>query len=120
MNKSAFGSYIRKKRAAAGLSLRKVADKMGISHVYLGEVERGIRGPFERKHWDDLISSIPGVEFEELERLAANDRPVQLNLADAPPRYKELGLVLARRIQEQDLPNSELEKLIKILRGEKS
>lgn len=66
-----FGIYLRDKRVAAGLSLRHVADQLGITHVYLGEVERGVRGPLKRKHWDKLIKVIPGVTQENLERVEA-------------------------------------------------
>jgi transcriptional regulator with XRE-family HTH domain len=40
---SAFGRYLRGKRQRARLSLRAVAEKLGVTHVYLGEVERGVR-----------------------------------------------------------------------------
>ena len=51
---SPFGNYIRRMRVASGRSLREVADAIGISHVYLGEVERGVRGPLMESHWDAL------------------------------------------------------------------
>jgi transcriptional regulator with XRE-family HTH domain len=39
---------IREARLAARRSLRSVATKLGISHVFLGEIERGIRPLPER------------------------------------------------------------------------
>jgi len=119
MNESAFGSYIRKMRLAAGLSLRKVADKLPFGYVYLGEVERGVRGPIPKEHWGALIAAIPGVTLDDLEQVAASTRPIQLNLADAPPRYQELGLALARRIEERSLGDPQLADLLAILKGKK-
>ncbi|MEM6733506.1 MAG: helix-turn-helix transcriptional regulator, partial [Myxococcota bacterium] len=50
-----FGRYIREKRLVAGMSLRALAAKLRVSHVYLGEVERGAKGPMAEKHWSRLI-----------------------------------------------------------------
>src|SRR5262249_14591405 len=117
MSEGAFGRYIRGKRVDAELSLRHVADQLGVSHVYLGEVERGVRGPLAKDRWPDLIRAIPGVIEEELERAAATTRPLQLLLGHAPPRYQDLGLALARRIEKQDLSKTQLDQLLRILRG---
>lgn len=42
---SDIGSFIREQREAAALSLRKLADKAGISNPYLSQIERGLRKP---------------------------------------------------------------------------
>ncbi len=117
MPKTAFGTYLRTKRIEAGLSLREVARELDVSHVYLGEVERGVRGPLKRERWKDVLLVIPKTTLENLERHARIDRPIQLDLRDAPPVYQELGLALARRIAEQDLSDHELRSLRRILRG---
>jgi transcriptional regulator with XRE-family HTH domain len=117
MTGTPFGAYLRAQRVAAGLSLRQVADSLGVSHVYLGEVERGVRGPLARDRWPKLLMTVPGLSEAELERKAATTRPLQLTLSDSPPKYQDLGLALARRIQEQDLSQTELDKLLRILRG---
>lgn len=46
-------STIRTMRAERSLSLRDVADHLGISHVFMGEIERGIR-PLPAKHVEPL------------------------------------------------------------------
>lgn len=119
---TSFGRYIRRRRVEAGLSLRAVADRLGISHVYLGEVERGVRPPFVRERWDALVSAIPGVSIVDLERHAATSRPLQLDLNDAAPQYSDLALALARRIEDRQAPRSEEEarkinELLVLLRG---
>jgi transcriptional regulator with XRE-family HTH domain len=38
-----FGNHLRIQRVLTNQSLRAVAKKVGISHVFLGEVERGIK-----------------------------------------------------------------------------
>lgn len=39
------GDYIRQQRQRANLSLRRLADRAGISNPYLSQIERGIRRP---------------------------------------------------------------------------
>ncbi len=56
---SQFGQYIRRKRREVGWSLRQLADALGCSHVYLGEVERGVRAPFGEKWWPRLAETLP-------------------------------------------------------------
>ena len=117
MSETAFGTYLRTKRVAAGLSLRAVADALEITHVYLGEVERGVRGPLNRKHWSKLRQAVAGISRDELQRLEAVSRPLQLNLQDAPPQYQDLGLALARRMEERDISPRDMKRLMKLLRG---
>jgi PTS system nitrogen regulatory IIA component len=110
-----FGAYLRERRVAAGLSLREVARALGISHVYLGEVERGVRGPLRPEHWSALLKTVPTLSRGELGRHAAASRPLQVDLADAPPAYQELALALARRFKRRDLSGPEISRLLKLL-----
>ena len=114
---NAFGRYVRDRRVHAGISLRKAADSIGVTHVYLGEVERGVRAPLARGRWPKLVGAIPGISMRDLERHASLSRPMQLELQDLPPAYQNLGLALARRIARQDLEVSKLEKLMELLGG---
>jgi hypothetical protein len=111
-----FGSYLRRARVASGRSLRDVAAELKISHVYLGEVERGVRGPLRPEHWDALLRAIPRLKREELERQAAASRPLEVDLSDAPPRYQDLAMALARRLKNRDLTRAQIEGLLKVLK----
>lgn len=42
---TALGALIRAQRAAAGLSLRDLADRTSISNAYLSQIERGLHEP---------------------------------------------------------------------------
>ncbi len=111
-----FGIYIRRARIGAGRSLREVAEAVGISHVYLGEVERGVRGPLKPEHWPALLRAIPGLEREELQRAADISRPLQIDLSGAPRQYQNLALALARRFKRRDLSSAQLAKLLEVLK----
>jgi transcriptional regulator with XRE-family HTH domain len=117
MNESAFGKFIRAKRIAAGLSLRDVADRLGVTHVTLGEVERGTRRSLKRERWDDLVRILGNITIIDLERQLAATKPVQMDLADATPPVRELGLRLARRIKDGNLDDNTAERLMRILSG---
>jgi len=112
---SAFGQYLKANRLRAKLTLRGVADAVGMTHVYLGEIERGMKPPPKHEWWPLLARVIPGVTMEGLERNAAVSRPLQLDLSDAPGAVQDLALELARRIESQDLAEDEARDLLRIL-----
>lgn len=111
------GEYVRAKRLAAGLSLRDVATTIRVSHVFLGEFERGIRQTLKRERLESLEDAIPGFSLKEFDRLSSYVRPLRISLEDAPPEYRDLGMVLARRIANKDLKPSELSNIMRILSG---
>jgi transcriptional regulator with XRE-family HTH domain len=115
---SPFGNYLRQARVANGLSLRQVASALKISHVYLGEVERGVRGPLRQEHWDGLLKAIPTLTRVVLERHAAASRPLAMDISDAPPRYQDLAMALARRLKKRDLTVGQISRLLKVLRAD--
>lgn len=99
----------------ARVSLRAAARAIGISAVYLGEVERGVRPPLRKERWDALIKIVPTLDRDTMIRLSANAKPVQLDLRDTPPEYQDLGMALARRIERQNLTEKDFERLSAIL-----
>ena len=113
---SAFGAYVREMREQAKLSLRQVANKLGVSHVYLGEVERGVRGPMDKKHWPVLMRIIPGITEQNLVDTAKLSRPYRFKIPEGQPKYKDLTLAFARRIEDADLSDREIEHMLKMLR----
>jgi transcriptional regulator with XRE-family HTH domain len=115
-----FGRYIRQKRNEAQLSLRDVADKLGVSYVYLGEVERGVRGPIRKERWQDLVKAIPGVKLKALKNAAEASKPVLFDLNDARPQYRNLALALAREMKDESLTDEEIRKILSILGESKS
>jgi len=47
-DESSFGEYIRRQRELQELTMRQLADLVGISNPYLSQIERGLREPSER------------------------------------------------------------------------
>ena len=99
----------------AEVSLRAAAKALDVSAVYFGEVERGVRPPFRKGHWSQLLEVIPTLDRETLERLAVDARPIQLDLRGASPAYQDLALALSRRIERQNISRDDFDKLFSIL-----
>ena len=47
-DESTFGQFIRHQREMQDLTMRQLADLVGISNPYLSQIERGLREPSER------------------------------------------------------------------------
>lgn len=113
MEPSPFGRYVRQKRIEAQKSLRAVAEALGVSHVYLGEIERGRRRMLPEAHWADLIKAVPGITKKELEARAAESAPIDPVDFEGPAR--DVVLALARRLDSQDLTKKEIKELLGVL-----
>lgn len=53
-----FGKYLRRKRMERGLSLKYLAEVMGISSVYLCDVERGRRNSFDLERLEVIAKEL--------------------------------------------------------------
>ncbi len=113
MSSTPFGDFLRQKRVEAKKSLREIADHLGVSHVYLSQVERGKTTPLTEDKWEKLIEALPEITLEELQELSDQSRPVNLELASLSKERREVGLLLARKLEE--LPEHDLEEILKIL-----
>lgn len=112
-----FGALVREHRVAARLSLTDVAEAIGVKKVYVGEVERGERGPFTRDRWSALLKAIPTLSLAMLERAAEASQPVRIDLSRSPMEYQRVGQAFARRAQNQDLDPELLSRLLAMLEG---
>ena len=113
MNPSPFGIYLRQRRTAAGKSLREVAAHLGISHVYLGEVERGRRRTLQEHHWDALVEIVGTITKTELRGVSAQSEPLDAARVKEPGRG--VVLALARKLDEGGITESEASRLLSIL-----
>lgn len=113
-----FGKYIRDKRVLAELTLKEVAKALGISSVYLGEIERGVKPPLRGKYWIKLIETIPTITLLGLEQTSLISVPLVLPfppgaLEDA--KYRAFLLAFHKRIEDKGLSVREIHKIQKIL-----
>src|SRR5262249_22072906 len=99
-------------------SLRDVASVVGVSFVYLGEVERGVRGPIARERWPKLIEAIPELTIRDLEIAEAQTQPIAIDLRAVAPQVRALGIALARRIKDRSMDPEKADELLKVLGDE--
>lgn len=118
MRPSLFAAYLREQRVKAGLSLRALAEALGVSHVFLGEIERGRQRILPRHHWDPLLKAIPAMDRDTLEQLAVRSVPLHHDPMEMETYEFELAFALARRIRSAGIPEPEAERLLRILDGD--
>jgi len=113
-----FGERIRELRAQRGLSLKKMAEDLGVSSAYLSALEHGHRG----RPASGMIMQICGYfdlmwdETEDLKHLAWLSHPrVTVDTAGLSPKATELANTLAETIGELD--DDDLEWVLDEIRG---
>ena len=111
---SPFGEYLREMRTAAGKSLREVAEELAISHVYLGEVERGRRRVLPAKYWKKLAQCVPGISRASLKQYAAASEPI--DPAQMEGASRDLVVALARRIEGDGISEGLARQLLALLK----
>jgi transcriptional regulator with XRE-family HTH domain len=99
----------------AGLSLRVAAEKIGVSHVFLADVERGVR-PLSAEREPLLLAALNNLTQTELDEARALSRPIKITLANTPDRYVDLTIALARRYERDDLSDTKVNRILEILK----
>ena len=96
-----FGAKLRELRAARGVSLKAMAEAIGVSGAYLSALEHGRRGAPTWYLVQRIITYFNVIwdEAEELERLAQDSDPrITVDTAGLSPRATQLANRLARQI----------------------
>ena len=93
-----FGAFVRKKRMAQGISLRGLATRLGLSPVYMSNIETDRRPAPTREHLNQLA--------EEL-HLNKSDTERMLDLA-ARPQCQRVSADLPEYIMERDIVRAAL------------
>lgn len=110
---TAFGKRIRELRKGGGdghISLRDLAQRVGIDFTYLSKIENGKVPPPSNEVIEKLAREL-GVDLEELLALAA--KVSQEDLREAVAQDHRIG-VLFRKLQSRDLTEEQLERMISI------
>jgi len=108
----ALGAFLKKKRLEKGLSYSKLSEKLGVTAMYLCDIENNKRIPMKSELFEKL-SIFFNVSIEEIKKMAAIGKTETFKNDTDPNEILELKLVLARRIFEADkMDKKEIQELI--------
>jgi transcriptional regulator with XRE-family HTH domain len=113
MSANAYGDHVRIIRQSNGMSLREVAERLGVSHVYLSEVERGTRCPMVQEKTIRLAGII-GTDVDRLIALAASVRGFTFDVRPDASRV-QIKLLLSFNAAWDKLTDQDCEKLLSIV-----
>jgi transcriptional regulator with XRE-family HTH domain len=113
-----FGVRLRQLRAERGMSLKHMAEALGVSAAYLSALEHGRRGRPTHAMVVAICAQLNIIwdEADELHRLARLSHPrVTVDTAGLSPAATELANLLAERIRK--LPPERVERLLDLLKS---
>lgn len=110
-----FGSFVREKRIARGMSLRGLAAKLDLSPVYMSNIENDRRGAPTQEHLERLamLLQLDKGERERMLDLAARSQRNRVS-ADLPDYIMDREIVRAalRTAREADATDQEWQDFI--------
>ena len=113
-----FGVKLRQIRAERGMTLKEMAESLGVSSAYLSALEHGRRGRPAHPMVVALCAQLNIIwdEADELVALARRSHPrVTVDTAGLAPQATELANLLAERIRK--LSPAEIERMLAILKA---
>ena len=121
--KQTFGAFVREHRKARGMTLRELAIRLGISPVYMSNIETDRRPAPAQEYLDKLAAELllDQAGYEKLLDLAASSREQRVS-ADLPEYIMERDIVRAalRTAKEVDATDDEWQEFIDRLTKRKS
>ncbi|HWI27418.1 MAG TPA: helix-turn-helix transcriptional regulator [Stellaceae bacterium] len=113
-----FGERLRQLRAERGISLKQMAEALGVSAAYLSALEHGRRGRPTHAIVVAICAQLNIIwdEADELHRLARLSHPrITVDTAGLSPAATELANLLAERIRK--LPRDRVDLLLDLLKS---
>ena len=115
-----FGEFVREKRLAAGINLRKLAEILGIAPAYMSDIENGHRYPPEKEKIYKIAEALhlTPEETDKLFDMAAGNKKnsVSPDIADYIMEQDKSRVAL-RIARDKGAGEKEWEKIIRILEG---
>ena len=116
--KVTFGGYVRQKRLAAGVNLRKLAAILNIAPAYMSDIENNHRYPPEKEKIYMIVEALhlTREETDYLFDLAGNNKKnsVSPDIAEYIMKHDKSRMAL-RLARDSGAGNKEWEKIIQLL-----
>lgn len=109
-----FGQKARDWRQDQDISLREMASQLGVSAVYLSDIERGHRPPPSGEKLRKMAELLHR-PFDEMEQLANASRKLVFDPKKTNAKGFEVAALLARRLEDESEGTDELlENIIRL------
>jgi len=111
-----FGDALRRHRRKAGKTLRDLADLLGVSIVYISDVERGNRNPLTN---DRIIRAAKSLKTDAAPLIELADRErgfIEYDISRASPLEAEVVGGLVSGLARGGVSDEKLRKIQRILR----
>jgi transcriptional regulator with XRE-family HTH domain len=108
------GSFLREKRVERDLTLGQLADEVGVSAMFISDIENGKRIPSSGKAITGL-SRFFGIDMSEIKKMAEMTRTAIALALDNEKSVQDAKISLARTIALNDLSEEKLKKIEDIL-----
>ena len=109
-NDLSFGQLIRSFRMASQLTIRQLAEKIGIAYGHLSDLERGVKPPPSGK----IIINISSILNIDKDRLLQAAKKIDPQITDYVSRQPNAADFL-RMAQERDFKNGDWDRIKKIV-----
>lgn len=109
-----FGRFIRGKRQELKLSLKDVAESLGVTVAYLSDIELGRRKPFKQPELEKL-ADVLNVPFKDLDEKAEIERTRQALGISPEKNTRQLSVSLQLARSMRDLSDEQLDEIEKIM-----
>lgn len=100
---SAWGILLRRARELHGVSLAELSTRLGITKSYLGQSEHAGNNTkiMPRKWWGEIITALPSLDREQLERAAAEETGhIVLETKDLSHDQQEAAILFAANLHQ--------------------
>lgn len=83
------GKYLATARENAGLTLRELAHRVGLSAPFMCDVEHD-RRRFPPSHWPSLVHAIPGVTMRKIAEASVSSGFVRIDASLLTPKQRRI------------------------------
>lgn len=95
MQDQSFGEWLKQQRQARGLTLRELADQLGVKHPYVSQIENGMAMPSE-----ELARKIAAIFGADEEEVVFRAREVGKTIREIQQKFPKQATAYFRRVMK--------------------
>lgn len=115
-NPKLFGAVLHERRSSAGMSLRSLAESLGLSHTFILAVERGQKPPLSPRYWSKLSQIFPELTRARLTTLSDLSNGVTVYCPTENVELRDLVVLFAQKVVRGKLTPKHVQRIRDVLR----